>query len=97
QSGRQEGCVQTDRRGRHQGRRHRVVEEGLEEKLPARRSAFPQVEAMSTVLPAAPPAGAAIKSVDEVLRNVSITRYTLEDFKPLTSSLGWQLSDLYWQ
>jgi hypothetical protein len=54
---------------------------------------------MTTVLPA-PPRGVAdapAKSVDEVLRNVSITRHTLEDFKPLTSSLGWQLSDLYWQ
>src|SRR5262245_30465109 len=54
---------------------------------------------MSTVWPAAPRAvaDAHLKNVDEVLRNVSITRHTLEDFKPLTSSLGWQLSDLYWQ
>ena len=58
------------------------------------------METVSTAWPAAPGgsgADAKVKSVDEVMRNVSITRHTLEDFKPLTNSLGWQLSDLLWE
>ncbi len=31
-----------------------------------------------------------------MLRNVSATRFVLEEFRPLTQSLGWRLADLFW-
>jgi tetratricopeptide (TPR) repeat protein len=36
------------------------------------------------------------RSPDEVLRHVNIARFVLEEFRPLTRSLGWQLADLFW-
>src|SRR5687767_13409944 len=37
-----------------------------------------------------------LRTVQDVLRNVSLPRYVLQDFRPLTQGLGWQLADLYW-
>jgi tetratricopeptide (TPR) repeat protein len=36
------------------------------------------------------------KSVDEVLRNVSVAGHVLEEFRPLAESLPWRLSDRVW-
>ena len=36
------------------------------------------------------------RSVDEVLRNVSVARHVVQDFTPFPRSLAWQLSELFW-